>query len=260
LGTNFVNNIGSMVPLLQGLIGTNGEVYVTGFFQSVGTTSATNIAKWDGNQWTALGAGVNPPAFSSSLDVALMGTNVLVGTLRNLGTNWILSWNGSSWSTFPGIFTRSDGSSVWLLKILVMSNQLYVGGRFSHVDGIEANGLAHWDGNQWRGFGSGIGGVVFDLSLKDGKIYAVGDFTRAGTKGSGRFAIWSAAAPSALSLGVVGSTLRLTWPEELTNILQSTPNISAPNWQAVSDPPTTTNGQKALNIFPTNSSRFFRLN
>ncbi len=262
LGTNFINNVGSLQPLIQGLVATGDVVYATGYFQKIGTNDALHVAKWDGNQWTGLGAGINPPGFSSSLELALLGNNLLVGTLCNFGTNRILRWNGSLWSTFPGTFTQSDFSSVWLQKILVVGNELYVGGRFTHVDGVKASGLAHWDGSQWRGFGSGLGGNVYDLAFGDGKVYAAGDFTSAGINGSGRFAIWSGATPaiSALSLVPFGNTLRLTWPAELLNVLQGADNLSTPNWQTVSDPPITINGRKLLNIVPTNNSGFFRLN
>ena len=129
------------------------------------------------------------------------------------------------------------------------------------MDGVEANGLAHWDGSRWRGFGSGLGGIVYDLALRDGKIYCVGDFTRAGTKGSGRYAIGSGDTPAmpALSLVPFGNTLRLTWPAELMNVLQRADDLTTPDWQTVSDPPLTTNGQKVVTVVPTNTSGFFRL-
>jgi Domain of unknown function (DUF5122) beta-propeller len=186
----------------------------------------------------------------------------LVRTLCNLGTNRILRWNGSSWSTFPGTFTKADGSSVWLLKILVVDSQLYVGGRFSHVDGVEVNSLAQWDGNQWRSFGSGLGGIVYDLALRDGKVYAVGDFTQAGINGSSRFAIWNGSvnAVPRLSLNFTTNALRLAWPLAFSNAtVQFTPSLASPDWQPAGGNPNTENGQIVLDITPGADSRFYRL-
>jgi hypothetical protein len=262
LGTNFINDTGSLEALIQGLVVTNDVIYATGYFQRVGTNAALHVARWDGNQWAGLGAGINPPNFSSSLELALLGNDLLVGTLCNLGTNRILRWNGSGWSTFPGTFTKSDGSSVWLLKILVVGNQLYVGGRFSHVDGVEVNGLAQWDGNQWRAFGSGLGGVVYDLALREGKVYAVGDFTRAGIDGSSRFAIWNQGVNAVPRLSITFATtgFLLAWPESFSNVVvESTPSLGVPDWQQASGTPRVENGENLFEVMPAGGAGFYRL-
>ena len=59
-----------------------GDLYVGGVFNQAGTTLATNVAKWDGATWSALGNG-----------------------LRGSGVESIAVLNGSVGAT--GIFTNS---------------------------------------------------------------------------------------------------------------------------------------------------------
>ncbi len=43
-----------------GVIATNGnDAYIGGDFTSIGNVLATDIAKWDGQNWSALGSGMN---------------------------------------------------------------------------------------------------------------------------------------------------------------------------------------------------------
>ncbi|HUD46217.1 MAG TPA: hypothetical protein VMR33_05275 [Candidatus Baltobacteraceae bacterium] len=49
-------------------VDTNGNLYVGGSFGTIGTIFAANIAKWDGNSWSALGSGVDGQITSLAFD------------------------------------------------------------------------------------------------------------------------------------------------------------------------------------------------
>ena len=62
-----------------------------------------------------------------------------------------------------------------------------------------------------------------------------------------------------LAFALTGKTLQLTWPEAVTGFtLESTPALSAPNWQPVTISPTVTNGVNQVELTPTNTA-FYRL-
>src|SRR5207237_6507680 len=81
--------------------GTN--LYVGGLFTSAGGVNATNIARWNGSAWSALGTGLNGPVRAllyktNTLYVGGSFTNVLGGiNLTNLA-----AWDGGAWSVWGG--------------------------------------------------------------------------------------------------------------------------------------------------------------
>ena len=56
----------------------SGNVYAGCFFTTAGATNANNIAKWDGNNWSALGSGMSDHVFALAVDSS--GTNSSVPT------------------------------------------------------------------------------------------------------------------------------------------------------------------------------------
>src|SRR5438093_13500914 len=48
---------GSVLPVYA-LAVSDSDVYAGGFFTTAGGIAATNIAKWDGSSWSALGSGM----------------------------------------------------------------------------------------------------------------------------------------------------------------------------------------------------------
>jgi hypothetical protein len=76
----------NMIPGVCALAVSGNNLYVGGWFTNVGGMSATNIAKWDGGTWSALGSGMNDVVLALAVDEAdhlfvggnftLAGTNV----------------------------------------------------------------------------------------------------------------------------------------------------------------------------------------
>jgi len=114
------------------LVVSGSDLYVGGSFTAAGGVAATNIAKWDGNQWSALGSGVN----STVVALAVSGSDLYVGgnfsTAGGVTANGIAKWDGSSWSALgSGI----GGDSSFVSALAVAGSDLYAGGDFKTAGG-----------------------------------------------------------------------------------------------------------------------------
>lgn len=72
-----------------------------------------------------------------------------------------------------------------LRKLVWSQGDLYAGGLFSVEGSFETGGVARWNGAAWESVGGGLAnptfrGVVSDLALHQGAMYAAGCFTSAG--------------------------------------------------------------------------------
>jgi hypothetical protein len=79
----------------------NGELYVGGKFTTAGGVSASNIAKWNGTAWSALGSGItgsNTGSNSQVTSMAVYNGELYVGgdftTAGGVSANYIAKWNG----------------------------------------------------------------------------------------------------------------------------------------------------------------------
>lgn len=169
--------------------GTN--VYVGGTFRSAGTTSAINIAKWDGTFWSGLGSGARGTNGGGYVHaIAVNGNQVYVGGAFNLAgsvaVNNIAMWDDSTqtWSALgSGVTIPSPpfGTTPRVSAITVQSNDVYVGGSFTQAGGIIVNRIAQWNGTAWSAIGTGITSTgypdVLSIAVNGpGDIYAGGNF------------------------------------------------------------------------------------
>ena len=194
-------------------------VYVGGDFKCAGNVVASDIAKWDGSTWSALGSGMSyaPGSYSGGAGVRALalddGGNLYAGGRFNraggVSANRIAKWDGSSWSALgSGIGsagTYYDGTSVNALAI-DSSGNVYAAGNFSTAGGGSANRIAKWDGSSWSTLGSGMSSTVYALAVDGSNLYAGGYFTTAGGVVVNRIAKWDGSSWSALGSGM-GSTV-----------------------------------------------------
>lgn len=95
-------------------------------------------------------------------------------------------------------------------------NVLYAGGSFSSIGGINARGIALWNGARWSALGNGVGAdetataVLAILPQNDG-IYVGGRFTRAGVSEATNVAMWDGAKWHPMGEGFDGSVKTLAW-------------------------------------------------
>jgi hypothetical protein len=104
---------------------------------TAGGIAATNIAKWDGNNWSALGSGIHdyslqdwPPTVRV---LAVLGGDLYAaGNFRTAGGNesiGIAKWDGSSWSAL------GSGMNDGVDALVVSGGNLYAGGFFTTAGG-----------------------------------------------------------------------------------------------------------------------------
>ena len=180
----------------------NGDLVVGGAFLTAGgiSTSAHNIARWNGSAWSALGSGVDGEV--SSLTTSTNGNLVAAG-----GPDGLVCWDGMTWGPLVG--GESNGAVHSTARL--PNGDIVVGGAFTKIGGVAANGVARWNGTSWAPLGSGVslggsGGWVFALAtLPSGDIIAGGFFYSAGGVSAQHVARWNGTAWSPLGSGIANA-------------------------------------------------------
>ena len=225
MGSGMAHTAGG--PTVRALAIDGGSVIAGGYFLTAGGVAAQNIARWNGVAWTAMGA----------LDVvyqltALEGAFGRRDVYARAGGNVVSRWNGSRWlahgnNTGPVTMTASTthlfisnwrsstdtrlsswNAGGWTLMgaeddlpgavyaSVASGGSLYGGGDF--------DGVQQWNGSMWSDVGAGFNEGVAALLSNDGKIYAGGAFTTAGSGAANRIASWNGTAWAALGAGMNG--------------------------------------------------------
>jgi len=194
--------------------GTGPALYAGGSFTDAGSEVVNHIAKWDGQEWSGVGGGINSNGFVISLEVFDDGTGPALyagGRISSAGgvsASRIAKWDGTSWSEVGG------GTNNDVITMEVFDDgtgpALYAGGLFNSAGGSSAVGIARWDGTSWSPVGGGFNtGSVNSLTVHDDgtgpALYAGGGFTSAGGTTVNRVAKWDGTSWSALGSGIGGS-------------------------------------------------------
>ncbi len=207
-------------------------LYAGGEFLGAGTVPATDIARWDGDSWAALGSGTFGPVytligFDGTGNVPLAGLYVggAFVTAGEITCNYLAKWDGAAWSPVGGGMSPPFTSVVRALAIYdddadgPHAPALYAGGRFTAAGGVNASSIARWDGISWAPLGGGLAGsqygpvaralVAFDDD-GDGPgppaLYVGGVFQTAGGVNVNHVARWNGTW-SSLGSGVAGGGL-----------------------------------------------------
>ncbi len=200
---------------VKALAAFNGYLYAGGSFTNIGGISASNIAQWDGYNWSPMGSGFNGIVYSLAVyKGVLFAGGAFTGTSDGSASlHGIAQWTGSTWADVPVI-------DAWRINNVVYSlttdgNYLYAGGNFNiywgyspqyPTTGADLYNLAYWDGSFWRPIGSGSpNNTVAALAVANGFIYAGGSFT-AFTNGTSvavsRIAAWNGSSWTSLGSGM----------------------------------------------------------
>lgn len=142
--------------------GSGAQLYVGGRFDLAGATPAANLARWNGANWSPVGAG--PGATVNSLLSANLGNGfrLYAGVPAN-NTPGVKRWDGASWTNFGGNLaaTTVTAMAAWNGELFVSATQ-----------------VLRSSGGAWTNAHSGLTGVVYALEvLDDGsgpKLYAAG--------------------------------------------------------------------------------------
>ncbi|HEU5396759.1 MAG TPA: hypothetical protein VFV81_06305, partial [Verrucomicrobiae bacterium] len=173
--------------------GTN--LYVGGSFTQAGGITASNVARWNGSTWSAMGNGFATGFSGGIYALQKFGNDIYIGgsfTNSPLGIYNFARWDGAAWSP---VGTGANGA---VRCFLVVGSNLYVGGDFSQINGVAANRIAKWDGTTWSPLGSGIQGYgagsglgIYKMALDNqGRLIAAGNMSQAGGVGVSHIAGW----------------------------------------------------------------------
>ncbi len=156
----------------------DGNVFVVTATASTGG----KVMMWNGSQWRAvmdLGSSSSGPLIQG-LAASPSGSDVVVYGLAAFpvaggSCNAIARFDGSQFQTMAGgISTLANYSGINCASYS-HDGTLYVGGDFSQVGSVSANGIAAWSGGAWSTVGgSNLGAVLLVASNKDGWIDAYG--------------------------------------------------------------------------------------
>jgi trimeric autotransporter adhesin len=185
---------------------TDGRLLALGYFLSVQGQAAAGVAVWDGWDWSPVGP------------LHALGLSGLTGSLFCLATNGSQLYAG-------GLFTFAGRVPADVVAVLesnrwsavgqfTVSNQwararalaaagsnLYVGGRFTNVEGRYVSNLAGRVGGEWSDLGGGVNSNVYALALFQSNLVVGGDFTQAGSAPIPYLAAWDGAAWAPLGTG-----------------------------------------------------------
>ena len=152
--------------------GDGPALYATGNFSSVGGVPASQIARWNGSNWSALGSGVNSEdarCLAVFDDGTGSGASLFVGGVSvsagGVPVNGIARWDGATWSGLD------DGVDDWV-GVMAAADlpgsdgpALYVGGQFLDAGGAGDSFLGRWAGcpvepSPWHFEGYALAGVA----------------------------------------------------------------------------------------------------
>ena len=194
--------------------GGGPALYVGGGFTRAGGMTANRIAKWSGSAWSPLGSGManghcddEGACYTDVTALAVFddgnGPALYAGgdfTWAGGAANRIAKWNGSTWSPLgSGLEFSGFGWGFPTVRALAVFDggggpALYAGGFFTLAGGVEASGIATWDGTSWSPLGSGtIGNVEALLVRGDGNgpsLFAGGWFSGVPDSGDSYLARW----------------------------------------------------------------------
>jgi len=165
----------------------NNKVVAAGAFNQADGVSAANTAQWDGQAWSALGAGVDGPVYGLVTYAAAGTTYVAVqGAFQAAGgapADGLAQWDGTAWSALPATVNGAISTSVQHSVDGGASFRLYVGGSFTQIGAVNASGLAQWDGAAWAAVGGGVSAssgyrLVAALTLDGADLYVGGQFSK----------------------------------------------------------------------------------
>jgi len=173
----------------------NNELYLSGYFNTVGGITSHNIGRWNGTSWNAVGSGIGTTSASGSV-VALSVINGMLYaggdflSASGLPAQDIAAWDGNAWTALGaglGIDTMNMGG---VLSIAPYHGEIYAAVLGHDLSYNTAYSISKWNGSTWSSVVGGPGtgvyyqGYVFDLLPFNGSLVAGGEFYNIGSNQS----------------------------------------------------------------------------
>lgn len=184
---------------------TATNVFLAGTFNSVGSVTASNVAAWDGQNWTALGSGLNGPCFALALSPWGLVAGGQFTAAGGMSVSNIALWDGLAWKRLSGGASPYLGLNGPVRALISNGTDIFSGGSFTMAGGVPAGNIARWDGATWSGLGSSLNGPVYALATAESNLFVGGRFTVAGGVVASNLARWNGSQWFALGGGVGGN-------------------------------------------------------
>ncbi|MGA1146867.1 MAG: MopE-related protein, partial [Candidatus Nanopelagicales bacterium] len=199
--------------------GSGPQLHAGGNFARTAGSSdlMEGVARWDGETWTSLDGGVEGWVFAlASFDDGSGPRLHVGGTIEDFAPsssaagakpNHIARWDGEAWASCGSMLTTGAARAMTIFDA-GDGPQLVVGGSFKWAGGRRVDGLARWDGTEWRGVGGGVDGSVVALTVWSDEagpaLYVGGNFSMVGGIAASGIAKWDGENWSGLGTGLQG--------------------------------------------------------
>ncbi|HYF61547.1 MAG TPA: hypothetical protein VD886_01960 [Herpetosiphonaceae bacterium] len=187
------------------------SLYVAGTFTEMGGVPADRLARWDGQQWSAVGSGFapqgnnTPTVYDLAFDQGILYVGGVFSSFDGVAANGLARWDGAAASAL-GSFSRVDqvaanGGNVYVVEMsrtlrawngtewskLAAGWQEWVVGTLlagnGQVFASDGEDVYRWTGSEWTHLYSGerLRGTIGHLAMLGGTLYAgVGAKARGG--------------------------------------------------------------------------------
>ncbi len=233
-GTNW-NSLGNAGGVVYALAISSNWLYAAGTgYNGASSYGEPYFNRWDGTNWqnaihfipagnTFFDLPTNDHDSTGYCAIAIQSTNVyLGGNIRGFYQFDPVLGPGFSPITNCLNIMRFDGNDYgWILgtglnnfpvALAAVGTSLFAAGTFTSANGVAANQIAKWDGNNWSSLGGSVvgSGTVLSLTTMGNNLYAGGTFTNIGGVSANRIAKWDGTNWSAFGSGVSSSVYGLT--------------------------------------------------
>ena len=201
-------------PDMRGLHGAayaaiayHGDLYVGGTAAYYGAGDhflySPGMARWDGADWNAIGAG------GQHFDFAVWNDSLVASI-----DGWVKVWNGATWRRLAHSQSGSYTFDTFGNMLAVLQGQLYaVGPGYINYGSVPAYGVVRWTGGDWVPVGGGIddpNGYAYAVTGWGTSLVVGGSFASAGGAAARNLTLWDGAAYHDIGGGVDGAVYALT--------------------------------------------------
>jgi hypothetical protein len=191
--------------------GSGPALYVGGSFQTAGGVDASNIARWNGSQWSSVtgpnGNGTDDQVLALTTFDDGSGTKLIAGgrfgRAGGVIAYHVARWDGIGWSALPGPPRNGMTAPVNALAVYedATGRSLYAGGRFGYAGEVQTTRVARWDGERWwsvpgpSGFGpsSDVSDLLVASEGHQSFLWMGGNFSTVGSVSASFIARWNGA-------------------------------------------------------------------
>jgi hypothetical protein len=162
---------------------SRGNLFAGGIFTSAGGQNVTNLARWNGENWSPVGENSGGlftdnvrTLFADGGELYASGTLIAPPGVTKPESK-ILKWDGLSWHDL-----NPDGNNLFLHFAMDRDGNLFAAGNFNLIGGLHANGVVKWNGSGWSKLGEdkSVDNPIFAMaSDRIGGVYVGGSFTTA---------------------------------------------------------------------------------